>query len=154
KREAFEKLKGSVRTVDGLDGVLQVVENHNLIRPAAMPDRPGPGRKPSQVYETHPAVLESDSQYSQYSHNAPAGPPADPPEPNSANTANTASDGAASTEAVSPVRSDAAATHLLVNDPEGLQAVAAALDNTALVGLDVETTGLDPRTDRVRLLSL
>jgi DNA polymerase-1 len=32
--------------------------------------------------------------------------------------------------------------------------VAAALDGTALVGLDVETTGLDPRSDRVRLLSL
>jgi DNA polymerase-1 len=32
--------------------------------------------------------------------------------------------------------------------------VAAGLDNTALVGLDVETTGLDPRTGRVRLLSL
>jgi DNA polymerase-1 len=43
---------------------------------------------------------------------------------------------------------------LLVNDADGLQAVAAALDNTALVGLDTETTGLDPRTDRVRLLQL
>jgi DNA polymerase-1 len=44
--------------------------------------------------------------------------------------------------------------HLLVNTPAALQAVAAALDNTTLVGLDLETTGLDPRTDRVRLLSL
>jgi DNA polymerase III epsilon subunit-like protein len=42
----------------------------------------------------------------------------------------------------------------VVSDPAGLSAVAAALDNTARVGLDVETTGLDPRTDRVRLLSL
>jgi DNA polymerase-1 len=41
-----------------------------------------------------------------------------------------------------------------VQDPDGLRAVAAALDNTALVGLDVETTGLGPRTDRVRLLQL
>jgi DNA polymerase-1 len=32
--------------------------------------------------------------------------------------------------------------------------VAAALDNTALVGLDIETTGLAPRADRMRLLSL
>src|SRR3954447_3638178 len=29
-----------------------------------------------------------------------------------------------------------------------------ALDESALVGLDTETTGLDPRKDRVRLLSL
>jgi DNA polymerase-1 len=32
--------------------------------------------------------------------------------------------------------------------------VAAAIDNTVLIGLDLETTGLDPRTDRVRLLCL
>jgi DNA polymerase-1 len=41
-----------------------------------------------------------------------------------------------------------------VSDPATLQAVAAALDNTVLVALDTETTGLDPRSDRVRLLSL
>jgi DNA polymerase-1 len=44
--------------------------------------------------------------------------------------------------------------YLLVSDPAGLPAVVAALDNTALVGLDTETTGLDPRADRIRLLSL
>jgi DNA polymerase-1 len=32
--------------------------------------------------------------------------------------------------------------------------VAQALNESALVGLDLETTGLDPRTDRIRLLSL
>jgi DNA polymerase-1 len=42
----------------------------------------------------------------------------------------------------------------LVREPGDLQAVAAALEDTRLVGLDLETTGLDPRTDRVRLLSL
>jgi DNA polymerase-1 len=41
-----------------------------------------------------------------------------------------------------------------VRDPVALQAVAAALDNTARVGLDLETTGLDPRVHWVRLLSL
>jgi DNA polymerase-1 len=41
-----------------------------------------------------------------------------------------------------------------VSDTAGRQVVAAALDDAALVGLDVETTGLHPRTDRVRLLSL
>jgi DNA polymerase-1 len=43
---------------------------------------------------------------------------------------------------------------LLVSDASALPTVAAAIDNTALVGLDVETTGLDPRKDQVRLLSL
>jgi DNA polymerase I-like protein with 3'-5' exonuclease and polymerase domains len=49
---------------------------------------------------------------------------------------------------------EAPSTYLLVRDQEGLQAVAAALDNSAVAGLDVETTGLDSRTDEVRLLSL
>src|SRR5262249_48240295 len=46
----------------------------------------------------------------------------------------------------------AGAAYLLVRDRAGLGMVSAALDNTAMVGLDVETTGLDPRADRVRLL--
>jgi DNA polymerase-1 len=44
--------------------------------------------------------------------------------------------------------------YLLVNTAAGLATVIAALDSTTLVGLDLETTGLNPRTDRVRLLSL
>jgi DNA polymerase I-like protein with 3'-5' exonuclease and polymerase domains len=42
----------------------------------------------------------------------------------------------------------------LVTNAAGLEAVRLALADDALVGLDIETTGLDPRTDRVRLLSL
>jgi DNA polymerase-1 len=42
----------------------------------------------------------------------------------------------------------------LVTHPAGLPMVAAALDNTVLIGLDLETTGLDPLVDRVRLLCL
>jgi DNA polymerase-1 len=42
----------------------------------------------------------------------------------------------------------------LVQDRAGLDMVAAALGDASLVGLDVETTGLDPQSDRVRLLSL
>jgi DNA polymerase-1 len=43
---------------------------------------------------------------------------------------------------------------LLVTDASGLEAVSFALGDADLVGLDLETTGLDPRADRVRLLSL
>jgi DNA polymerase-1 len=41
-----------------------------------------------------------------------------------------------------------------VKDQSGLETVIQALEETALVGLDLETTGLDPRADHVRLLSL
>jgi DNA polymerase I-like protein with 3'-5' exonuclease and polymerase domains len=44
--------------------------------------------------------------------------------------------------------------YLLVADETGLGTVAAALAGSELVAVDVETTGLDPRKDRVRLLSL
>src|SRR5262249_34237848 len=50
--------------------------------------------------------------------------------------------------------SSATPPYLLVRDASQLQAVAAALDESRLVGLDLETTGLDPRSDRIRLLSL
>jgi DNA polymerase-1 len=46
------------------------------------------------------------------------------------------------------------APYVLVTDPAELAMVAAAVSESALVGLDTETTGLDPRADRVRLLSL
>jgi DNA polymerase-1 len=43
---------------------------------------------------------------------------------------------------------------VLVKDAAGLQTVAQALDETEVVGLDTETTGLSPRQDRARLLQL
>src|SRR5262249_3218510 len=46
------------------------------------------------------------------------------------------------------------AAYTLVRSPEALSMVVATLDEADAVGLDTETTGLDPRTDRVRLLSL
>jgi DNA polymerase-1 len=42
----------------------------------------------------------------------------------------------------------------LVTDAADLELVAAALDEAPAVALDLETTGLDPRSDRVRLLSV
>jgi DNA polymerase I-like protein with 3'-5' exonuclease and polymerase domains len=47
-----------------------------------------------------------------------------------------------------------APAYILVNDAAGLDMAKTALDNTALVAIDTETTGLDPHSDRVRLLSL
>jgi len=56
--------------------------------------------------------------------------------------------------AVNAVNAESPPAYLRVNDRAGRDMVAAALDSTVLVGLDLETTGLDPRTDRVRLRSL
>jgi DNA polymerase-1 len=47
-----------------------------------------------------------------------------------------------------------AQTYRLVADAQGLADVLAALADAELLGLDCETTGLDPRRDRVRLLCL
>ena len=44
--------------------------------------------------------------------------------------------------------------HSLVATPGDLAMVVGTLEETALVGLDLETTGLDPHRDRARLLSL
>ncbi len=44
--------------------------------------------------------------------------------------------------------------YMLVTDADGLSAVLTALADNELVGLDCETTGLDPRSDRLRLLSV
>jgi DNA polymerase-1 len=49
---------------------------------------------------------------------------------------------------------DTPATYVLVTDPDGLPMVVTAVGKSAVVGLDTETTGLDPRADRVRLLAL
>jgi DNA polymerase-1 len=51
-------------------------------------------------------------------------------------------------------RKDRKPFYLLVNDRATLNAVAAAIEETVVVGLDLETTGLNPRRDRTRLLSL
>ncbi|MFO0809300.1 MAG: DNA polymerase [Gemmataceae bacterium] len=44
--------------------------------------------------------------------------------------------------------------YTVVTDSADLMMVATAVEQTALVGLDTETTGLNPRADRLRLLSL
>jgi DNA polymerase-1 len=44
--------------------------------------------------------------------------------------------------------------YILVDRQSNLTMVEMALDNSSLVGLDLETTGLNPHTDRIRLLSV
>jgi DNA polymerase-1 len=63
-------------------------------------------------------------------------------------------DGADAPGPVDFAQSGFAMEHTLVRESAGLQTVLQALDESDLVGLDTETTGLDPRADRVRLLQL
>jgi DNA polymerase I-like protein with 3'-5' exonuclease and polymerase domains len=49
---------------------------------------------------------------------------------------------------------DTPSAYVLVTHAADLAMVATAVEQSALVGLDCETTGLDPRADRVRLLAL
>jgi hypothetical protein len=61
KRDAYQALKGTFKTVDQLDPVLRILEQHALIRPEPFPDRGGPGRKPSPFYEVQPRLPETCS---------------------------------------------------------------------------------------------
>jgi DNA polymerase I-like protein with 3'-5' exonuclease and polymerase domains len=54
----------------------------------------------------------------------------------------------------SVMHSSGLASFVAVDWPDGLSAVVAAVEESALVGLDCETTGLNPRSDRVRLLAV
>src|SRR5262249_42681192 len=82
--------------------------------------------------------------------------PHNPPEPTApAGTGGTAPPDGTSlspSDPADPVRP--AGAYRVVRDPADLSMVLAALDESVRVGIDCETTGLDPRTDRVRLLSL
>jgi DNA polymerase I len=55
---------------------------------------------------------------------------------------------------ISEISEESPSVLMLVNDPADLPIVLTAIDESVLVGLDTETTGLDSRAGRVRLLSL
>jgi hypothetical protein len=65
KRQTFKRwephkdLKSESRfpTPDSLDRPLELLTQHNLIRPKDVPTKPGPGRKPAEVYDVNPLAI-------------------------------------------------------------------------------------------------
>jgi hypothetical protein len=70
KRDAYQGLRGTFKTVEDLDAVLVTLEKHNIVRTKETPDRKGRGRKPSQIYEVHADILQIDPHNSQNSEAA------------------------------------------------------------------------------------
>jgi DNA polymerase-1 len=59
-REAYHAVRASVRTVDDLLPVLDLIERHHYIRQTDSAPRPGRGRPRSPVYEVNPAAFENE----------------------------------------------------------------------------------------------
>lgn len=146
-------------------------------------DRPidSRGGRPTQDFVLHPTTDDTDETSSEEDENdggLPTGTPDETPPPSDATLTIPGDFGVSSVSSVvgneiTPsngdgegcsdgggvssggfgVSSDAPA-YQLVRDQAGLDIVANALEEAGLVGLDLETTGLNPRADRIRLLSL
>ena len=65
RRDAFEGTKGHFKKVETMEPALRVLEQHGFIRERPAADRPGPGRKPSPVYDVNPLWLSQNSRNSQ-----------------------------------------------------------------------------------------
>jgi DNA polymerase I-like protein with 3'-5' exonuclease and polymerase domains len=84
-RDANQAMKGTIRTVDDLIPVLDLIERHHYIRQADLPRRPGRGRPRSPAYEVHPDVHAtregaSDGATSENNENCEPGDGAGPPD--------------------------------------------------------------------------
>jgi hypothetical protein len=61
KRDLHNGLQGTFTTADELDEPLGLLVRYNHIRPQPSPDKAGPGRKPSPVYDVNPLTLSTES---------------------------------------------------------------------------------------------
>jgi DNA polymerase-1 len=157
RRDAQRLLGRHVQSVQEVDLVLELLVRHHFIRPQAMPRREGRGQPASQLYEINPRAREC---------NAESAPPVDNEDRNDRKGAEAATEPNSVNSVISvngvPGFSEGGEAGMeqpinrfVVVKPEDLQAVCQAVDESAdLVGLDLETTGLDPREHRIRLLSL
>lgn len=173
KRDLHRAHQARFESVDDLQPVLDLLVRHDLIRPAAAVERGGPGRKASPCYEVNPAAFMPPDPPDRNDRNDGI-PPGPPPPPDSVHSVNTVRGGPAANgpdfggdrpaetnhAPVPPAESPPAPTgltspgHTLVADEVGLVVIEAAVRASGCVGLDIETTGLDPRADRLCLLGL
>jgi DNA polymerase-1 len=175
RRDAYRAMRGPCKSVEDIDPILSMLETHGFIRPTQQP-APTLGRKPSRIYEIHPSTFGHNGHNGQNSavwvlktpsggnsvqsvHSVQASEeenendddegeieenPERPPGQNGHNGQNS---GEPEEEPLS--------SYFVVTDAEVLtMTVTAAIEESVVVGLDLETTGLDPRRDRIRLLTL
>jgi hypothetical protein len=64
-RDLFQGTKGRFRRVEAMRPALAILVDRGFLRPRVQPSHPGPGRKPSPVYEVNPLVDSQNSQNSQ-----------------------------------------------------------------------------------------
>jgi len=70
KRVAFEGTKGHFKEVAVMEPALRLLEEHGYIRERPAADRPGPGRKPSPIYDVNLLWLSQNSHNSQNAQRA------------------------------------------------------------------------------------
>src|SRR5262249_19588970 len=54
RRDIRRRMGGRFDRAEALDAPLAILVRQGYLRPLEIPDRPGPGRKPGQVYEVNP----------------------------------------------------------------------------------------------------
>jgi replicative DNA helicase len=60
RRDIYQAVKGTFRRTADLDPVLELLADHGYVRPRDMDERPGPGRKPSQIYDVNPVLFRAE----------------------------------------------------------------------------------------------
>jgi DNA polymerase-1 len=146
-----------------LETALKVLEDRGHVR-EVLPPSGGRGRKAKKIYEIHP---ETGRRNAHNRRNAPPTPRTTTSDDHFGHFDHFVYRSNGDHERGGPVDGDLTvgdngavdapidtAPYTLIANPADLAMVVTAVGESALVGLDTETTGLDPRTDRVRLLSL
>jgi DNA polymerase-1 len=181
QRECFRDNQSSFRLTTDTNAALNLLTQHDLIRRVPAPARDGPGRPSSPEFEVNPRAwmgdrndrtpprppTDSDAGYS-VSRPETSPPPQGPATGDSVDSVSRPQAPSGPAEPWDDEDQDDGGTpspppdappptppvHTLVADPSDLPDVAAAVVASSRVGLDVETTGLDPRVDNLCLLSL
>jgi DNA polymerase-1 len=162
KRDLQRDNRPRLDTPEDIDAVLAILEKHDLVRPKDMGVRKGPGQKPSPVYEVNPRAWDRMDTMD----GIPAGEPADPNSVHSVHSVqgeksphqdDRPEEGGTGNAESNPEPAPLpgfGAGHVLVTAAADLGTVTTAVRESVRVGLDVESTGLDPLKDRIRLLTL